>query len=328
MSKARFEWKVGLFVLIGLVLLAGLLLEFSKGLTFGRAGYYILLRAENAGSLKTKAQVLMSGVQVGTVTDIRLAPSGKYVTITLRIFSTFRIYKDARFVIEQQGFLGDQYIAIVPTKNEGDTYNDGDVAKAEAPFNLQEFTRSASGFITRIDETVKRLNDALADVERIVLNPETLTNLSQTAANLRNVTQQAHVTLNKLDQVIATNGPALNYAATNLVAFSEGMNRFAGSLNVLLETNGPQVHAAVTNLQASTESLKSVLADVQAGKGLAGDLLHNQELAGHLSQIMYNLSITTSNLNRAGPWGIMWKHKEPRTNAPPPRVLASPKDRD
>jgi phospholipid/cholesterol/gamma-HCH transport system substrate-binding protein len=91
MSKARFEWKVGLFVFIGLVLLAGLLLEFSKGLTFFRPTYQILLRVDNAGSLRTSAQVLMSGVQVGTVSDIRLAPSGKYVTITLRIFSTFRI---------------------------------------------------------------------------------------------------------------------------------------------------------------------------------------------------------------------------------------------
>jgi phospholipid/cholesterol/gamma-HCH transport system substrate-binding protein len=286
------------------------------------------LQAPNAGSLKTRAQVLMSGVQVGTVSDIQLAPNGKYVTITLRIFSTFRIYKDARFVIEQQGFLGDQYIAIVPTKNEGDTYIDGDGATAESPFNLQEFTRAASGFVTRIDETAKRLNDSLADVERLLLNPETLTNLSQTAANLRDVTQQARGTLNRLDQVIATNGPAITYAATNLVAFSEGMNRFAGSLNTLLDTNSPEIHAAVTNLEASTESLKSLLADVQAGKGLAGDFLKNPELAGSLSHIMYNLSVTTSNLNRVGLWGILWKQKAPRTNALPPHVLTSPKDRD
>ena len=328
MSKARFEWKVGLFVFIGLVLLAGLLLEFSKGLTFFRPTYNILLRADNAGSLKTRAQVLMSGVQVGSVSDIRLAPNGKYVTITLRIFSTFRIYKDARFVIEQQGFLGDQYIAIVPTKNEGDVYHDSDVAKAESPFNLQEFTRAASGFVTRIDETVKHLNDALADVERIVLNPETLTNLSLTAANLRDASRQAHITLDRLDQVLATNGPAITYAATNLVAFSEGMHTFASSLNALVETNSPEVHAAVTNLEASTESLKSLLVDVQAGKGLAGDLLKNEELAGNLSRIVYNLSITTSNLNRVGIWGILWKQKVPHTNAPPANAIKSPKDRD
>ena len=31
MNKSRLEWKVGLFVFIGLVLLAVLLLQFSKG---------------------------------------------------------------------------------------------------------------------------------------------------------------------------------------------------------------------------------------------------------------------------------------------------------
>jgi hypothetical protein len=106
------------------------------------------------------------------------------------------------------------------------------------------------------------------------------------------------------------------------------MNRFAGSLNTLVETNSPQLHAALTNLEASTESLKSVLAEVEAGRGLAGELLKNPELAGNLSQIMYNLSITTSNLNRAGLWGIMWRHKEPRTNAPAPKAITSPKGRD
>jgi hypothetical protein len=31
MSKSRLEWKVGLFVFIGLALLGALLLQFSKG---------------------------------------------------------------------------------------------------------------------------------------------------------------------------------------------------------------------------------------------------------------------------------------------------------
>ena len=119
MNKSRLEWKVGLFVFIGLVLLAVLLLQFSKGTTFFRPTYDILLHAQSVGGLKPRAQVLMSGVQVGTVSDMRLAPDGKSVTITLRIYRQYQIHKDARFVIEQSGFLGDQYVAILPTKNEG-----------------------------------------------------------------------------------------------------------------------------------------------------------------------------------------------------------------
>src|SRR5262245_22215241 len=91
MSESRLEWKVGLFVFIGLVLIAALLLQFSKGTTF-RPGYQILLRASNVGGLKTRAQVLMAGVQVGSVSDIKLGPQGTNVTITLRIYSQYVIH--------------------------------------------------------------------------------------------------------------------------------------------------------------------------------------------------------------------------------------------
>jgi len=64
MSKSRLEWKVGLFVFVGLVLLAALAIQFSKGTTFFRPTKMILLRAGNVGGLKMKAQVLMAGVQV------------------------------------------------------------------------------------------------------------------------------------------------------------------------------------------------------------------------------------------------------------------------
>ena len=53
---------------------------------------------------------------------------------------------------------------------------------------------------------------------------------------------------------------------------------------------------------------------MQAGKGLAGDLLRMNEIATNVSQIAQNLSITTSNLNRLGLWGILWQHKSPQPN--------------
>src|SRR2546422_734097 len=108
-NKSHLEWRVGLFVLIGLGLLAVLLLQFSKGTTFFRQTYTILLRAANVGGLKQRASVLMAGVQVGSVSDIRLSPQGTNVNINLRIYSQYQIHKDARFLIEMSGFLGDQY---------------------------------------------------------------------------------------------------------------------------------------------------------------------------------------------------------------------------
>jgi hypothetical protein len=61
---------------------------------------------------------------------------------------------------------------------------------------------------------------------------------------------------------------------------------------------------------------------------LAGKLLENEQIAANVSQVIDNLSITTSNLNRLGLWGILWQHKPPRTNEPPSisRPLTSPKN--
>src|SRR5579859_2918248 len=100
MSKPRLEWRIGLFVFIGLALLAGLLIEFSKGVTFFRPTYAIYLHSSNVGGLKPSAAVLMSGVQVGTVSDIQLAPDGKSVTMTLRLYKQYQIHKDAGFIID------------------------------------------------------------------------------------------------------------------------------------------------------------------------------------------------------------------------------------
>lgn len=326
MNPSRQQLKVGLFVFIGLVLLAGLLLEFSKGLTLFRPTYDILLRCDTAGSLKPRAQVLMSGVQIGTVSEIRLAPTGKFVTITLRIYSEYKVYKTAEFFIEQSGFLGDQYIAIVPRNNQGPVFENGGVANAEAPFNMLEVARSASGFVKRIDETAQRLNDTLSDVRHYLLNRETLTNLSVAAANLRMASDRAVVLVDNIDAFVSTNANALAGAGTNLTLFSDELLRFADELTGVLSSNTPAINQAVKNVESSTAILKSSMEQIDAGKGLAGVLLKNEQIGTNLKEITQNLSVTSSNLNRLGLWGILWQHRPPKPASPPPRQLPSPKN--
>jgi phospholipid/cholesterol/gamma-HCH transport system substrate-binding protein len=327
MKISRLEWKVGLFVTIGLILLAGLLIEFSKGRTFFHSTYTLYLHADNAGSLKPRAQVLMSGVPIGTVADIELAPTGKYVVIPLSIYSRYKIYTDARFVIEQSGFLGDQYVAIIPTRNADGVYTNNAIAYTEAPFNLQEVARSASGFLQRIEQTAQQVNNSITDLQRLLLNERTLTNLAVAASNLRLVSERAMATVDGLHAVVASNAPAISLSGSNLVAFSDHLNQAGSTLETVLATNGPALQEAVKNIESSTAILKNLMNDVQAGKGVAGAVLHDQQLAANMSQIVYNLSVTTSNLNRAGLWGILWKHKEARPAPPSEHApLASPKN--
>src|SRR5213595_3918927 len=126
MSQKRLEWKVGLFVLVCLVLLGLLVLNFSKGLMFLTHTYTLRLRTSNVGGIKREAAVLMAGVPVGNVTGAELSAEGTNVTVFLKIFKRYRIRGDAVFTIDSMGFLGDQYVAIIPGPNKGPVLNDND----------------------------------------------------------------------------------------------------------------------------------------------------------------------------------------------------------
>jgi len=273
MEKSHQEIKVGLFVLIGLVLLAVLLLQFSKSTSIFRGTYELRLHASNVGGLKERASVLLAGVQVGTVSGIELASDGKSVTILLRVYKDYKIYHDARFVIQQSGFLGDQYVAVIPTANQPPVWNDGADVDCEAPFNLQETARAAAGFIQRIDETAQKLDAAVGDVRRLVLNEQTLTNFAAVVGNLRDFSEQATNMVANINLLVATNADQIDLAVSNVVFFSQDLIHLSDDARGVVSTNGVEISAAVKNIESSTETLKQLMDGVQSGQGLAGALL-------------------------------------------------------
>jgi len=330
MEKSRLESKVGLFVFIGLLLLAAMLVLFSKGTSPFRGTYTLNLHAGNVGGLKPKSGVLLAGVGVGTVEHIRLEPSGTNVTIVLQIYKNFPIYHDARFVIEQSGFLGDQYVSVVPTANQQPLLTNGQDVVCESPFNLQEVARGAAGFVQRLDETAKKLDASVSDLRSQVLNEQTLANFGTSITNLRLVTEQALGTISEIHGIIGTNAGEISLAMSNFVFFSSQLNGLGDSASNILATNGINLTAATRNIQDLTISAQQLLGDIQAGKGVAGTLLENGQAATNLQMLAANLSITSCNLNRFGLWHILWSHPPAQMNTAntvKPITLESPPSR-
>jgi hypothetical protein len=138
--------------------------------------------------------------------------------------------------------------------------------------------------------------------------------------NLRVVSEQAMGTMHDINAIIATNGSQVSLAVSNVVFFSQELTRMANSADSLLATNTPEINATVKNIKSSSEALKKLMDDLQSGRGLAGTVLQNQQLATNVQAIVNNLSVASSNLNRLGLWSFLW-HKEPlRTNAPPRKL--------
>ncbi len=346
MNENRFQLKVGIFVFIALVVLGGLLLNFSKGAALFHPAYNVEMRTPNVGGIKYRASVLMSGVPIGFVDSAKLTEGGRAVDVRLQVYNEFKIPKNSRFVIEQAGFLGDQYVAIyVPTNASPEFLQPGDHVLAPEPFNLQETARAAAGFISRIDDTAKKLNEAIARVDRMVLNEHVLGSLSNTVANLRLTTEGAVATVRSVQNIVDTNTPGINLAMSNLLTAVSNLSKLPDKLDgtvagldkviahadEMVVTNRDNITHIVKNLDAASGQITNVLGDVdsimedlKAGKGLAGQVLKSDaskaDVAAtlqNLSDLSANLKVASSNLNQHGIWWMLWKPKPDKGDSSP-----------
>ena len=74
---------------------------------------------------------------------------------------TFLSEHETRFEIEQSGFLGDQYVSIIPLANKQPALADGSSVRAQSPFNLQEAARSAVGLMQKLDAAATKIDVAV-----------------------------------------------------------------------------------------------------------------------------------------------------------------------
>lgn len=309
------EWKVGGFVAIGLVLLAVLVLNFSKGLSLLKPSYTVRLKTTNVGGIKEKAAVLLAGVTVGNVSHVQLAPDSKSVVIFLRIYSKHDIPGDAQFNIEAQGFLGDQFVAITPTENaQPPLPKDGSAEReCRAPFNIQDAARDALGLIKRLDQAAAKVDLALDRVNKTVLAEQTLTNFAAMVANFRVVAEQTRTVteraialenkaigaLDRVDVLLSTNTASIQEAVSNVLRFSAQLNKVGADLQDTVGSNRPSIQAAVRNLETASAQVTNLLGEVQSGRGLAGALFKDDALARNFKQLAADLPAISGQVNGA-----------------------------
>src|SRR6185312_161856 len=155
----------------------------------------------------------------------------------------------------------------------------------------------------------KKLDDSVSQMQRVVLNAETMTNFSVAVGNMRSFSEEALGAVGEINQLIATNGTQVSMAISNVLLTS-------GELHSVFVTNGATFTASMKNIETSTVVLTNLMNDLQSGKGLAGTMLQNQQLATNVQAIANNLAVASSNLNKLGLWGFMWhKEKEPQNKS-------------
>lgn len=117
-SDKRLELGVGVFVLLGLAAVVYLTVKLGAGELVGSETYPLEARFTNTGGLGKGSTVLLGGVTVGRVEQIRLDPSDFSAIVEMSIIKDVRLPSDTMASIKTSGLIGDKFIALAPGAEE------------------------------------------------------------------------------------------------------------------------------------------------------------------------------------------------------------------
>lgn len=140
MHQRGVEILVGGFVGAAAVALVVLALQVSGLTPADRTETYTLYAEFNdAGSLRPRGRVSMSGVTVGRIRDVTLDPDSYRAVVVMDInASVDRIAVDSTAVIRTSGLLGEQYIDI-SLGGDPDSLREGDFFyDTQSAMNLEQ----------------------------------------------------------------------------------------------------------------------------------------------------------------------------------------------
>ncbi len=167
-QKSYLEIRVGLFVLVGLLILV--IFVFSIGdYYFYKPGYRLRVTFKSANAIVKGAPVQFAGVGVGKVDDIRVAyegtPPQPHVELGIWIPQYIRVQADDRATISTFGLLGEKYLDIIPSYGKGQVLAEGDVLVGTASVSTEELTQQASHVLEQLGSTLDTVNGFFNDNE-------------------------------------------------------------------------------------------------------------------------------------------------------------------
>ncbi len=168
-GKSSVEFKVGIFVFIGLVILFMfvMLIGDIKNMI---SAYELNIVFSFVNGVKIGAPVRYAGVDIGQVSDMKLLNDGTTSSVSVKCLlrRSVRIPCDSQIWINTLGILGEKYIEIMPGKS-GQTLKHGATVSGNNPVAMQEFGEIAKSVATKLDK-------GLDDFKALAISLNALTN--------------------------------------------------------------------------------------------------------------------------------------------------------
>jgi phospholipid/cholesterol/gamma-HCH transport system substrate-binding protein len=286
-DQKGLEIKVGLFVLIGLVIIAVMAIQFGR-VGQGLSDFYtVTVNFPNASGLVKNADVQLSGARIGVVADAPKAVPGQIgvIPVKLRIRSDIRLPKGSFFMIGKSGLMGDTSVMVaLPTGFDIEKYDPNDESKLiptkDAVLKGTPVT-DFNDLASQGEKNMRKLGDTLDKIQNGVLSDESVANLQASFANIKTTSENIAQASTKIGPVITGAESAVNTAKETFTEAKAAMVTINGAAT--------DVRGVVTDIRGMVKVGQGVLKQTQNGDGAIPMLLRDPQVANDLRSLIFNV---------------------------------------
>jgi phospholipid/cholesterol/gamma-HCH transport system substrate-binding protein len=285
-SSLSMKFKVGLFTLVGVALIAATTVLVNDRPFWWRPCQLVRINVEDATGLKSKSPVRSLGIEIGYLESVSLSET--HVTLGICITAPVEVLPTTRAYIRGEGFLGDKFVELRPVKYVGATAKNSVV-----PAQIQARSHSLMDWIfpsawaeppTSTDSTAPSgPRQSVRRGREIPVGSE-----SQDVQQLVN-------RVNELVQQMATLTGNLEHAINpeDLRRTMQQLNQTLANASKTLAPEGGLTQTAqrsLGKLEDAIEQLRDLMTRVNKGEGSLGMLLNDPAYAEEIRKAIYNLN--------------------------------------
>jgi phospholipid/cholesterol/gamma-HCH transport system substrate-binding protein len=276
--KRRDEVLVGIFLTVAAAIaLLGTLWLVRGGLS---SGYPLNSRFAWGQNLKPGQQVLLAGVAVGAVADVKLRDDG-FLDVVLRVDDDVKVPKNAVASVKPVGIFGDAAIALTPKGPSKVSYSPGDtVPVGPADTDIQAIMNRVDSIGSTVQLMTKAINADLVASGGI-------RDMRRSLANAAELTQAAARLSIQLNAIAAEQN-------RNLTATMASFRRAAGAVDSVkidstmrnFQASSASLTRIAANLDSTSRHANALIAGIERGEGNAGKLLRDTLLYNDLRRLV------------------------------------------
>lgn len=315
--SASLEFRVGLFVLTGLAIIAYMVVSIGRFSNGFKTYYPVTLELPNASGLLKNSKVLLAGATIGTADAPQVIPSGLGVRVPLLIDARVHIARNARVVVGSSGLMGDRYVDVIaPSVEEGGFYRSGETIKGSRASGMDDLTDEGGKLVGDLRATVANLNGTITRLNTDLLKPEMFKNLQDSAANLSATTGNFKAASEKLSGVLDDAHGAVTQAKGAMDGAKDTLESAKKAADDVQKAIG-DARGAIGDARKVLDGVGRATDEAVHGPGLLGTLISNPQLSQDVTALV-------ANLRRSG---IIFYKDRPVVAAPVPAVTPPTKVR-